>query len=160
MRTILALVDASLYAGSVCDLAAWAAGRSSARVSLLHVLGRREVSGAPVDLSGSLRADARERLLAELAAHDEARGRLEGLYEADPSNLHYGLALARAYRDMDRVEDALQNARRYYNATVRELNTRIAQFPSNIVAGIASVRPREFFEIEAPEEREAPRVEF
>ncbi|GGK40619.1 universal stress protein [Salinarimonas ramus] len=76
MRTILALVDGSLYAGSVCDLAAWAAARTASTVTLLHVLGRRETATTPIDLSGSLRADAREALLAELAANDESRARL------------------------------------------------------------------------------------
>jgi LemA protein len=36
---------------------------------------------------------------------------------------------------LNEIEDSVQNARRYYNAVVRDLNTRIAQFPSNIVAG-------------------------
>ncbi|MFQ5739579.1 MAG: LemA family protein [Acidobacteriota bacterium] len=57
------------------------------------------------------------------------------------------------------IEEAVQNARRYYNAVVRDLNTRIAQFPSNLVAGLFGFRPREFFEIATPE-REAPRVSF
>lgn len=42
MAKILALIDGSAYAQSVCDLAAWAATRTGAEVELLHVLGRRE----------------------------------------------------------------------------------------------------------------------
>ncbi|MGH7857292.1 MAG: LemA family protein, partial [Candidatus Binatia bacterium] len=58
------------------------------------------------------------------------------------------------------IEDAIQNARRYYNAVVRDLNTRIAQFPSNLVAGAFGFSPREFFELAAATEREAPAVRF
>jgi LemA protein len=57
------------------------------------------------------------------------------------------------------IEDAIQNARRYYNAVVRDLNTKIHQFPSNLVARTFAFREREFFEM--PEaERSVPRVSF
>lgn len=58
------------------------------------------------------------------------------------------------------IEDALQGARRYYNAVVRDLNTRIAQVPSNIVAGLFGFQAREFFELTSPEERAVPKVAF
>jgi LemA protein len=61
---------------------------------------------------------------------------------------------------LGQIEDAVQNARRYYNAVVRDLNTRIAQFPSNVIAGSFGFTPRAFFELEAPTERETPRVSF
>jgi len=61
---------------------------------------------------------------------------------------------------LNQIEDTLQNARRYYNAVVRDFNTRIAQFPSNLVAGMGGFKPREFFEISAPAEREVPKVSF
>src|SRR6266853_6445449 len=56
------------------------------------------------------------------------------------------------------VEDHLQNARRYYNAVVRDFNTAIAQFPSGIVAGVMRLHPREFFGLDDPAERAVPRV--
>jgi len=61
---------------------------------------------------------------------------------------------------LNQIEDSVQNARRYYNAVVRDFNTKIAQFPSNILAGIFNFKPREFFEISAPAEREVPKVSF
>ncbi len=60
---------------------------------------------------------------------------------------------------LEGLEDAIQNARRYYNAVVRDFNTRIAQFPSNMVAMLFGFHAREFFEV-AGAEREAPRVSF
>jgi LemA protein len=47
------------------------------------------------------------------------------------------------------VEDSLQNSRRYYNAVVRDLNTRIQTFPTNMMAGMFGFSPRPFFEIDA-----------
>ncbi len=61
---------------------------------------------------------------------------------------------------LNQIEEAVQNARRYYNAVVRDLNTMIDQFPSNIVAGVFAFRPREFFEISVAAERQAPKVSF
>ncbi|MGH7448124.1 MAG: LemA family protein [Longimicrobiales bacterium] len=57
------------------------------------------------------------------------------------------------------IEDAIQNARRYYNAVVRDLNTKIQQFPSNVIARSFGFREREFFEIGAGESA-VPRVSF
>jgi LemA protein len=107
--------------------------------------------------------DARDAAPAERAAAENALagalGRLFALAESYPQ-----LRAAEPFQELqgalERVETDLQQARRYYNAVVRDLNTKVAQFPSNLVAGAASIGPREFFEVEAPEERAAPRVEF
>jgi LemA protein len=61
---------------------------------------------------------------------------------------------------LNQLEDTIQNARRYYNAVVRDLNTKIQEFPSNIIAGMFNFKPRDFFEISAPAEREVPKVSF
>lgn len=71
---LVALVDGSTYAHSVCELAGWAGMRLGAGVEALHVLGRREADGR--DLSGSIRLGARSALLEELAALDAARSKL------------------------------------------------------------------------------------
>jgi nucleotide-binding universal stress UspA family protein len=71
---IIALVDGSVYAQSVCELAGWAGARLGASVEVLHVLGRRE--GGERDLSGSIRLGARTALLEELAALDAQRAKL------------------------------------------------------------------------------------
>lgn len=60
---------------------------------------------------------------------------------------------------LSEIEEALQNARRYYNAVVRDLNTAIEQFPSNLVAGLFGFKLGDFFRIGAAE-REAPRVDL
>jgi len=76
MPNLIALVDGSIYARSVCDHAAWIAGRTGQPVELLHVLGRRETASVPADLSGSIALGARTALLSELATLDEQRAKL------------------------------------------------------------------------------------
>jgi LemA protein len=67
------------------------------------------------------------------------------------------------FRDLQaqlaQIEDAIQNARRYYNAVVREFNAKIMQFPSNLVAGGFGFQPRELFEA-GEAERETPKGSF
>ena len=111
-----------------------------------------------------------------------ARGRAVQVSQAGPATrareedplgnaLQRVLAVAEAYPELKAaasfaslqatltdVEDHLQNARRYYNAVVRDFNTAIAQFPSGIIAGMMRVRPREFFGLDDPAERAVPKV--
>jgi LemA protein len=61
---------------------------------------------------------------------------------------------------LNQTEDAIQNSRRYYNAVVRDLNTKIATFPSNMIAGMFGFQPRQFFQTDAPEDRATPVVKF
>jgi len=60
---------------------------------------------------------------------------------------------------LSQTEDAIQNARRYYNAVVRDLNTKIQSFPTNILAGMFAFTPRQFFEAGAAD-REPVQVKF
>src|SRR6266550_2862431 len=57
------------------------------------------------------------------------------------------------------IEDAVQNARRYYNAVARDLNAAISTIPSNLVAGPMGYHELEFFEAAAGE-RALPKVAF
>lgn len=61
-------------------------------------------------------------------------------------------------RELANTEDRIQASRRFYNANVRDINTRIGVFPSNIVAGMFGFQPAEFFEIEEAGVRATPRV--
>jgi nucleotide-binding universal stress UspA family protein len=76
MTKILALLDGSVYAQSVCDYAGWAAAKIEADVELLHLLGRRGTPGALDDLSGNIGLGARTALLEELAELDAQRAKL------------------------------------------------------------------------------------
>ena len=45
------------------------------------------------------------------------------------------------------TEDKIQAARRFYNGAVRDLNTRVQTFPTNIFAGMLGFKIREFFDV-------------
>lgn len=63
-------------------------------------------------------------------------------------------------RALTRVEDDIQHARRYYNAVVRDLNTRIESVPDLLVARPLGFQAREFFELASPAEAAVPAVEI
>jgi LemA protein len=66
------------------------------------------------------------------------------------------LELQRELRD---TEDKIQASRRFYNTNVRDLNTKIEIFPSNIIAGMFKFKQAEFFETEG-ESRNPVKVSF
>jgi len=77
METILACIDASSYANSVCDLAAWASRRLSLPVELLHVVQRRDAIAARHDLSGAIGLGVKTNLMEELVRLEESDARLQ-----------------------------------------------------------------------------------
>ncbi|MDY7011322.1 MAG: LemA family protein [Planctomycetota bacterium] len=61
-------------------------------------------------------------------------------------------------KELANTEDRIQAARRFYNANVRDINTRVEVFPSNLIAGIFKFTKEEFFEIEDAGVRLPPQV--
>lgn len=57
------------------------------------------------------------------------------------------------------AEDKIQAARRFYNQMVQEMNTKIEQFPSNLIAKNTGFQKSEFFQIETTETA-VPKVQF
>src|SRR3954467_1876597 len=87
-----------------------------------------------------------------------AVGRLFALAEAYPE-----LKASENFRELQKslvdVENNVQYARRYYNAVVRDLNTLVQSFPSNLVASAMGFGERTYFQVDAAE-RAVPRVDF
>ena len=109
---IVALVDGSIYSASVCEHAAWIAGRTGAPVELIHVLARNQTT-ATQDHSGTIVLGARTALLEELAELDMRRAKLVGQHgRAILEDAHAILQKARApaittrLRQGDIVEEA------------------------------------------------------
>ncbi len=128
------------------------------------------VKGYATHEKGTFENIAKYRNAAMAATGPAAQGAAEGMLTQALRGL---LAVAEAYpqlqasqqfqslqASLNEVEDSLQNSRRYYNAVVRDLNTKIASFPTNILAGMFNFQPRQFFEITAPAERDVPQVKF
>ena len=87
-----------------------------------------------------------------------ALGRFFALAEAYPE-LKANQNFLQLQQDLKEIETSLNQSRRYYNATVRNLNSSVEIFPSNIVASLFGFKAEPFFE-ENPESREVPKVKF
>jgi LemA protein len=88
-----------------------------------------------------------------------ALGRLLAVAEAYP-DLKANTNFLELQRELSNLESEIQMARRYYNGAVRNLNTMVESFPSNLVANQFSFEKREYFEIEEPGDRALPKVSF
>ena len=62
--------------------------------------------------------------------------------------------------ELSSIENDIEKSRRYYNGTVRENNTLVESFPSNIIANMYKVEKSKFFELENIADREVPSVKF
>jgi len=58
------------------------------------------------------------------------------------------------------TEDKIAFARRFYNGNVRDYNTALQTFPTNVLAGAFGFKSEEYFELADTGEREAPQVKF
>jgi len=121
---------------------------------------------------------AHERVLLETITELRAKGMAaSSLREAEPAEVGLSKALGRLFviaenypdlkasqnflelqREISKVENDLQKARRYYNGTVRNYNILTEQFPSSLVAKAAGHLQREYFDIRNESEREAPEI--
>jgi LemA protein len=86
-------------------------------------------------------------------------GRLFALAEAYP-DLKANQNFLALQSELASTEDRIAAGRRYYNATVRELNTKVETIPTNFIAGIANIERADYFEEENEAVRSAPTVSF
>jgi len=99
------------------------------------------------------------------AAKAEAEGVLTGALKSlfALSEAYPQLQAAGGFRDLQgqlsQLEEQIAQARRYYNAVVRDFNTKTQTFPSVLIARAFGFSEREFFEMEESE-RAAPKVSF
>ncbi|NLE98112.1 MAG: LemA family protein [Propionibacterium sp.] len=118
----------------------------------------------------SMRNQARQ--LADNAGHEptEARAAAEGELSQSVRNL---LVSVEAYpeiksdrnfvelqRELSDTEDRIAAGRRFYNANVRDYNTRIESVPSNMVANQGRFEKATYFEVTDPVVRQSPQVNF
>ena len=92
------------------------------------------------------------------ASLERELGRLIALKESYP-DLKANQNFAALQNELTSTEDRIASARRYYNANVRELNTKVETVPSNFVAGMFNIKREEYFEVEGAE-RDPVKVDF
>lgn len=88
-----------------------------------------------------------------------AMGRLFAVAEAYPQ-LRASENFQQLQAELTNTEDRIAAGRRFYNANVRGLNTKVESFPANIIAGMFKFTRAEYFETEDPAQRVAPQVSF
>jgi LemA protein len=95
------------------------------------------------------------------AAENQLTGALKSLFAVAENypELKASEEFTQLQGSLSQTEDSIQNARRYYNAVVRDLNTKIQSFPTNIIAGMFGFTARQFFET-TEADREPVQVKF
>ncbi len=84
------------------------------------------------------------------AAENMLTGALKSVFaisEAYPE-LKANVNFLELQKELSDTENKIQAARRFYNGNVRDLNTKVESFPSNVIAGMFSFQKMEFFELE------------
>ncbi|MFL6857581.1 MAG: LemA family protein [Allosphingosinicella sp.] len=103
------------------------------------------------------------RGVAETAQADAAMtgllGRLMAVAEAYP-DLKADDNFRQLQDELSAIEEQLQGARRYYNATVRDLNTSVQSFPNVMIARPMGFAEAEFYEDSDASIQSAPVVKF
>ena len=89
----------------------------------------------------------------------QALGRLFAVAEAYP-DLKANQNFLQLQGELTATEDRLSAARRFYNSTIKALNTACQTIPTKWVAPLANVHSGEFFELEDPAEKAVPEVKF
>ena len=130
------------------------------------------VKGYATHESETLEKVIAARKLAMSAGSTEERMEAENMLTGTLKSL-FALNLQERYPDLkanahftdlmnqlQRIEEEIASARRYYNGTVKEFNTKIELFPSNIIANLFGFKQRQFFEIAEEEQREPVAVKF
>lgn len=89
----------------------------------------------------------------------QAIGRLLAVAESYPA-LRASENFQELQQALEETENGIQHARRYFNGAVRVMNVKVQSFPGNIIADRFGFSEARFFELDAPAERELPKVSF
>jgi len=89
----------------------------------------------------------------------QALGKLFAVVENYPE-LKANVNFQQLQAELTNTEDRIAAGRRFYNANVRTLNTKIETFPTSIVAGMFGFKQAEYFETADDAARQAPTVTF
>ena len=116
------------------------------------------VTDARANAQNAANASPEERAKAE-GALSGALGRLIAVAEAYP-DLKASTNFLEFQQALQTIEDEIQLSRRYYNGAVRNLNTTVESFPSNLIANNFKFEKAEYFELENPADRAVPTVKF
>lgn len=98
----------------------------------------------------------------KMAAENVLTGTLKSLFavaEAYPE-LKANANFMDLQAQLQTIEQDIANSRKYYNATVKEYNTKTEQFPANVIANIFKFKRKPMFELDNEAERQNVNVSF
>lgn len=113
--------------------------------------------------NGAMSAMAGGNLADEAGAENVLSGALKSLFALSENypDLKANTNFIELQRELSNTENKIQASRRFYNANVRDLNTKVEMFPGNIIAKVFGFKQMEFFDLaENPGERENIKVSF
>ncbi|MGL5978417.1 MAG: LemA family protein [Erysipelotrichaceae bacterium] len=97
--------------------------------------------------------------VANADAFSSVLGRLLAITESYP-DLKANTNFMDLQKQLQFIEGEIANARKYYNAVVKNYNTKVQSIPSNIVANIAGFKKHKMFEVQEAAQRENVKVSF
>lgn len=112
--------------------------------------------------------EARSRAMSAESPHEKAEAEnmlsntLKSLFavvEAYPE-LKANANFAKLQDELSDTENKIQASRRFYNGNVRDFNTKLQVFPTNMIGGMLGFKKYEFFEVGDEAERATPEVKF
>jgi LemA protein len=124
-----------------------------------HERGTLEAVTSARNIAQSIPAGNVAEIAKAEGALSSALSRLLAVVEAYP-NLKANENFLALQEELTSTENKISFSRQYYNDSVLRYNNKTQMFPSNVVASMAGFKSSEFFEVTAPEEREAPKVTF
>ena len=104
-------------------------------------------------------AEARRLRRRTIAAALRRGGRTRGV-DTEAARIVSTLRAEQLQAQLAETEQKIAISRQVYNDAVLTYDNALETVPTNIVAGVFNFEPREYFEVEEPAVREAPRVEF
>ena len=112
--------------------------------------------------NSAMQAHEGDNMEAKLQAENALSSTLKSIFalsEAYP-DLKANQNFLELQRELTDTEDKIQAARRFYNGNVRDFNTKLQVFPTNIFGKMLGFADRKFFEVTKAEEKEAVQVKF
>lgn len=111
---------------------------------------------------------ARNAAMSAAGPHDKAEaenmlsGTLKSLFALSENypDLKANTNFLNLQQELTDTENKVLASRRFYNGNVRDFNTKLQVFPTNLIASALGFTKREFFEVDSPEERKNVQVSF
>ena len=131
------------------------------RETLEAVIAARNLASSALQMTSGNPDDPKavQRLLAADAGLGGMMGRFFALSEAYPE-LKSNANMIQISEELTSTENRVAFARQAFNDAVTSYNVQVKQFPTALIAGFCGFQTADLFELQVPQEREAPKVNY